>query len=133
MYYFYMYPLIVWCQFYVGDDGFRVEYGDYVGVSSENSAWNLIGFDEDSSQQSLLRLRRRINSSTVYADLPSVSDVVDDFSYDSASTRFSVAVQILPCKIHFTRSRHYRKWRPKPTFSKLSRNILRIFVTLGKV
>ena len=81
-------------QFYVGGDGFRVLSGDLLGVSSENAGENLIGFDEDSTHQSLFRLRQLINGSTVFADLPRVSDVVDDFSHDSASTRFSVAVQI---------------------------------------
>jgi len=79
----------------VRDDGFRVEAGDLLGVSSENAALNLIGFDEDSTQRTLLRLRQIINGSSVFADLPTVSDVVDDFSHDTSPTRFSVAVQLL--------------------------------------
>jgi len=78
----------------VADDGFRVSVGDLLGVSSENAAWNLIGFDEDYTQRSVLRRRRFINGSVVFADLPRVTDVVDDFTTDTAPTRFSVAVQI---------------------------------------
>ena len=88
------------CQFYVRDDGFRVEAGDLLGVSSENAALNSIGFDDDSTQRNLLRLRQIINGSSVFADLPTVSDVVDDFSHDTSPTRFSVAVQIQPRKVY---------------------------------
>ena len=72
--------------------------GDLLGVSNENTGENLIGFDEDSTHQSLFRLRQLINGSMVFAELPRVTDVVDDFSHDSATTRFSVAVQIEPRK-----------------------------------
>jgi len=79
--------------------------GDLLGVSSENAGENLIGFDEDSTHRSLFRLRQLINGSTVFADMPRVSDVVDDFSYDEGTTRFSVAVQIASRKsslVHYT-------------------------------
>ena len=72
--------------------------GDLLGVSNENAAWNLVGFDEDATQRTLLRRRGLVNGSTVFADLPRVSDVVDDFTHDTSPTRFSVAVQIQPCK-----------------------------------
>jgi len=68
--------------------------GDLMGMSSENSAWNLVGFDEDVTQRTFLRRRRLINGSTVFADLPRVSDVVNDFTHDTSPTRFSVAVQL---------------------------------------
>jgi len=83
----------------VRGDGFRVKTGDFLGVSSENAALNLVGFDEDSTQRSLFRLRQFIHGSTVFADMPRVGNVVDDFSDDAATTRFSVAVQIQPCKL----------------------------------
>ena len=76
--------------------GFRVSAGDLIGVTAENSGWNLVGFDHDPTQRTLLRRRRLVNESTVFADLPDVDDVVDDFTTDSATTRFSVAVQIRP-------------------------------------
>jgi len=69
--------------------------GDLLGVSNENAAWNLVGFDEDVTQRTFLRRRGLINGSTVFADLPRVSDVVDDFTHDASPTRFSVAVQIV--------------------------------------
>jgi len=72
-----------------------VKTGDFLGVSSENAALNLVGFDEDSTQRSLFRLRQFIHGSTVFADMPRVGNVVDDFSDDAATTRFSVAVQIV--------------------------------------
>jgi len=71
-----------------------VSAGDLLGVSSENAAWNLVGFDHDPAQQTLLRRRQLVNGSTVFADLPNVNDVVDDFTVDAAPTRFSAAVQI---------------------------------------
>lgn len=82
-------------QYYVGDDGFRVASGDLMGVTSENAGWNLIGFDQDPTQQTLLRGRRLINGSMVFADLPSVFDVVEDFTHDASPTRLSVAVQLM--------------------------------------
>ena len=81
-------------QYYVREDGFRVMSGDLLGVSNENAAWNLVGFDEDLTQRTFLRRRQLINGSTVFADLPRVMDVVDDFTHDTAPTRFSVAVQL---------------------------------------
>lgn len=78
----------------MSNDGFRISTGDLLGVSSENAAKNLVGFDEDFTQRSVLRRRRFINGSIVFADLPRVTDVVDDFTTDTAPTRFSVAVQI---------------------------------------
>jgi len=86
--------LAEYCQYYVRDDGFRVMAGDLLGISSENSGWNLIGFDEDLTQRTFLRGRRLINGSMVFADLPRVWDVVDDFTQDTSPTRFSVAVQL---------------------------------------
>jgi len=80
----------------VKNDGFRVSAGDLLGVSSENAAKNLVGFDEDFTQRSVLRRRRFINGSIVFADLPRVTDVIDDFTTDTAPTRFSAAVQIQP-------------------------------------
>ena len=85
-------------QYYVRDDGFRVMDGDLLGVSSE-TCWNLIGFDEDLTQRTFLRGRRLINGSMVFADLPRVLDVVDDFKHDASPTRFSVAVEIQTCKL----------------------------------
>ena len=82
-------------QYNVGEDGFRTSSGDLLGVSSENAAWNLIGFDEDQTQRTVLRRRQlTLNGLSVFADLPRVTDVVDDFTHDTAPTRFSVAVQI---------------------------------------
>ena len=89
----------------MGGDGFRVMSGDLLGVSSENAGENLIGFDEDSTHRSLFRLRQLINGSTVFADMPRVSDVVDDFSYDEGTTRFSVAVQIATVESSTTMSK----------------------------
>ena len=70
--------------------------GDLLGVSSENSAWNLVSIDEDHTQRVLLRRRRRLANgwSLVFADLPNVDDVLDDFTHDAATSRFSVAVQL---------------------------------------
>ena len=87
------------CQYNVKDDAFRVLAGDLLGVSNENAALNLVGFDEDATQRTFFRRRRLINGSTVFADLPRVSDVVDDFTHDTSPTRFSVAVQIQTCKL----------------------------------
>jgi len=88
-------------QFDVSADGFLVRDGDLLGVSSENSAWNLVSVDEDHTQRVLLRRRRRLANSwsLVFADLPNVDDVLDDFTHDAATSRFSVAAQIKSCKI----------------------------------
>ena len=77
------------------EDEFRVMAGDLLGVSNENAAWNLVGFDEDATQRTFLRRRGLVNGSTVFADLPRLSDVVDDFTHDTSPTRFSVAAQIV--------------------------------------
>ena len=83
-------------QYNVLSNWFHVSYGDLLGVTSENSGWNLVGFDRDATQRTLLRRRQSINGSTVFADLPNVDDVVDDFTQDSSPTRMSAAVQIHP-------------------------------------
>jgi len=83
-------------QYNVLSNWFHVSGGDLLGVTSENSGWNLVGFDRDATQRTLLRRRQSINGSTVFADLPNVDDVVDDFTQDSSPTRMSAAVQIHP-------------------------------------
>jgi len=81
-------------QYDVRDDGCWLMSGDRLGVTSENAGWNLIAYDEDVRQKTFRRRRQLINGSRVFADLPRLMDVVDDFTQDTAPTRFSVAVQV---------------------------------------
>ena len=66
-----------------------------MGVTSENSAWNLVGFDQDSTQHTFLRRRQLINGSMVFAHLPRISEVIDDLAHGTSPTSFSVAVQLI--------------------------------------
>ena len=87
-------------QFDVAEDGFRVKAGDLLGVTNDNSGWNVIGYDDDVTQFNLVRRRHLMNGLAVFADLPRLDDIVDDFTNDTAPKRFSVAVRIHLCKLN---------------------------------